>query len=210
MFQDLTTGFPEKLGREALAAHLPPELIADLYPVGSWRDHPPGQPIPDLTAPQPEIKDIPLDESQSKLRPSSGRCHRQTCCALHRLSLSFNAHATPASPAPTAGPSPARAPPPASRCSRTTMHLALSVPGTLVRGRPRSCRLPPRWPFHVAGVTFPGAPFVIVGHNDHVAWGFTNLGADVQDLYIEHTRGTPSGAEYQTSRRRLAPGPLPG
>ena len=32
---------PVKLGREALAQHLPPELIADLYPVGSWRDHPP-------------------------------------------------------------------------------------------------------------------------------------------------------------------------
>src|ERR1017187_9714113 len=68
MFQDLTTGFPEKLGRESLAAHLSPDLIADLYPVGSWRDHPPGQPIPDITAPQPEFQDIPLDESQSKLR----------------------------------------------------------------------------------------------------------------------------------------------
>lgn len=56
MFQDLTTGFPDKLGHEALAAHLPAELIADLYPVGSWRDHPPGAPIPDPTAPQPEIK----------------------------------------------------------------------------------------------------------------------------------------------------------
>jgi penicillin amidase len=53
--------------------------------------------------------------------------------------------------------------------------------------------------FHAAGVTLPGAPFVIAGHNQHVAWGFTNLGADVQDLYIEHTRGTTSGAEYQTA-----------
>ena len=68
MFQDLTTGFPEKLGREALTAHLSPELMADLYPVGSWRDHPPGQPTPDLTAPQPEFEDIPLDESQTRLR----------------------------------------------------------------------------------------------------------------------------------------------
>ena len=41
MDQDLTTSFPEKLGREALAAHLTPALMADLYPVGSWRDHPP-------------------------------------------------------------------------------------------------------------------------------------------------------------------------
>ncbi|HMG73414.1 MAG TPA: penicillin acylase family protein [Pyrinomonadaceae bacterium] len=38
---------------------------------------------------------------------------------------------------------------------------------------------------HVAGATFPGAPGIIVGHNDRIAWGVTNLGPDVQDLYIE-------------------------
>lgn len=38
---------------------------------------------------------------------------------------------------------------------------------------------------HVAGVTFPGAPGIIVGHNDRVAWGVTNLGPDVQDVFIE-------------------------
>ena len=38
---------------------------------------------------------------------------------------------------------------------------------------------------HVAGVTFPGAPGIVIGHNDHIAWGVTNLGPDVQDLYIE-------------------------
>jgi penicillin amidase len=37
----------------------------------------------------------------------------------------------------------------------------------------------------VVGVTIPGAPFVIIGHNARVAWGVTNTGADVQDLYIE-------------------------
>src|SRR5216683_360426 len=38
---------------------------------------------------------------------------------------------------------------------------------------------------HVAGVTFPGAPGIVIGHNDRIAWGATNLGPDVQDLYIE-------------------------
>lgn len=37
----------------------------------------------------------------------------------------------------------------------------------------------------VAGVTAPGLPGVVIGHNEHVAWGFTNVGPDVQDLYIE-------------------------
>jgi len=38
---------------------------------------------------------------------------------------------------------------------------------------------------HVAGATFPGAPGIIVGHNDRIAWGVTNLAPDVQDVYIE-------------------------
>jgi len=43
--------------------------------------------------------------------------------------------------------------------------------------------------FHSAGVTLPGFPFVIAGHNEHVAWGFTALYADVQDLYDETLDG---------------------
>ena len=43
--------------------------------------------------------------------------------------------------------------------------------------------------YHAAGVTLPGMPFVIAGHNEHVAWGFTALYADVQDLYIEKLDG---------------------
>ncbi|MFN8413023.1 MAG: penicillin acylase family protein [Anaerolineales bacterium] len=40
-------------------------------------------------------------------------------------------------------------------------------------------------PFEVAGFSFAGVPGVIIGHNDKVAWGFTNVGPDVMDLYIE-------------------------
>jgi len=40
-------------------------------------------------------------------------------------------------------------------------------------------------PYEVSGVSFAGAPGVIIGHNDRIAWGLTNLGPDVQDLYIE-------------------------
>ena len=37
----------------------------------------------------------------------------------------------------------------------------------------------------VAGVTAPGLPGVVIGHNERIAWGFTNVGPDVQDLYVE-------------------------
>jgi penicillin G amidase len=38
---------------------------------------------------------------------------------------------------------------------------------------------------NVTGVTMPGMPGVLIGHNDRIAWGITNLGFDVQDLYQE-------------------------
>jgi penicillin amidase len=37
----------------------------------------------------------------------------------------------------------------------------------------------------VSGVTAPGGPGVIIGHNERIAWGMTNVGPDVQDLYEE-------------------------
>ena len=37
----------------------------------------------------------------------------------------------------------------------------------------------------VTGVSFPGAPGIIIGHNQHIAWGITNAVSDVADLYIE-------------------------
>jgi penicillin amidase len=231
MFQDLTTGFPAKLGREALAARLPPELIADLYPVGSWRDHTPGDPIPDLTTPQPEFEDIPLDESQSSNRvPASNPGGTTTEPGAQFMAPSamsghwHEAQTAPANAQPTTPPQAllslqralALFHPPCRDCvagsndwavagSRTAsgkpllsndMHLTLNVPGLWYEADLSADSAPP---FHVAGVTLPGTPLVVVGHNDHIAWGFTNLGADVQDIYIEHTRGTPTGAEYQSA-----------
>ena len=38
----------------------------------------------------------------------------------------------------------------------------------------------------VVGMTLPGVPAIIIGHNQNIAWGVTNLGYDVQDLYREH------------------------
>ena len=49
--------------------------------------------------------------------------------------------------------------------------------------------------FDVAGVTLPGLPYVIVGHNQRIAWGFTNIGPTVEDVYIENF--DPSG-QYLT------------
>ena len=60
----------------------------------------------------------------------------------------------------------------------------------------------------VAGVGTAGLPGVIIGHNESIAWGFTNVGADVQDLYIEKFNPdnpkqyqTPSGWQDAVIRR---------
>lgn len=57
-----------------------------------------------------------------------------------------------------------------------------------------------------AGVTFPGVPGVILGHNASIAWGATNVGPDVQDLYTEtfNDKGeykTPTGWAMPTIRK---------
>lgn len=189
MVQELSTGFPIKLAREQLAAKLPPELLADLYPVGSWRDHPPGRPVMDLTAPQIDVPDAPLDESQTKLhRPGT----TQDILALEKnLTLSGACDGCKAgsnewavSGAHTATGKPLLS---------NDMHLVHTLPGIWYMAELESPT--PTGTLHVTGVTLPGVPFVVAGHNDTIAWGFTNLGGDVQDIYIEHTRNLQ---EYQT------------
>jgi len=52
--------------------------------------------------------------------------------------------------------------------------------------------------FHVTGASIPGIPGVVIGHNEHVAWGVTNGMNDVQDLYIEKFDPTdPAGLRYE-------------
>ncbi len=59
-------------------------------------------------------------------------------------------------------------------------HLSPSQPGIWYQmGLHCECGL------DVAGFTFSGVPGVIIGHNARIAWGFTNLGPDVIDMYVE-------------------------
>jgi penicillin G amidase len=288
MFQDLTTSFPSELSREALTARLPQNLVADLYPVVTWRDHPPTQPTVDLTTPQKDIPNIPLDESQTKLTipnkkhhaPKSGARSRKPdppsanpddstfeIPTSRRASYSPGASSSvPTSPGSPTNPGapyldsemwasrasatalpPSRRPSPRKNPTTTAspqdllalqqtlhnpvcegcfagsndwvvsgahtatgkpllsndMHLAHSVPGIWYQADLQAPT--PAGNLHVTGVSLPGVPFIIVGHNDHVAWGFTNLGATVQDIYIEHTRGTGPTAQYESQNGTWQP-----
>ncbi|MEK8143690.1 penicillin acylase family protein [Streptomyces sp. M10(2022)] len=73
-------------------------------------------------------------------------------------------------------------------------HLAPQLPslwyqmGLHCRALSEACQ------YDTAGYTFSGMPGVIIGHNRDVAWGFTNLGADVTDLFLEKVSG--EGYQY--------------
>jgi penicillin G amidase len=79
-------------------------------------------------------------------------------------------------------------------------HLGLSTPSVWYMVRLSAPGL------EVFGATLPGVPYVVLGRNAHVAWGFTNTYADTQDLYIEQVDSdhpdryrTPAGDEpFQT------------
>ena len=169
----------DKLEHEKVLARLGPTLAADLYPTGSWRDHPPMAAIPDLTAPQPEIPGVPLDESQSsvqdllKLRDLLGH-HLCGGCAIGSNEWAVSgAHTASGKP-----------------LMSNDMHITHTIPNVWYEVDLKAPN------FHVAGVSNPGAPFVTSGHNDHISWGFTSLYGDTQDLFIEQVN---DHGEYQTA-----------
>ena len=218
MVQMLDTHFETKLSREAIAAKLHNDkLEADLYPVGSWRDHPPTGILLDLSQPHAEPPaskttddDDDDDRSQTRNTPpiqprapslrrlSEGKAVARVGGQPPSMASDLSRHEDPAALRALLGGLPS--------CDSCTpgsnnwviagshtasgkpllsndMHLGLSVPNIWYIA---DLAAPG---YHAAGVTLPGMPFVIAGHNDHVAWGFTALYADVQDLYIEKLDG---------------------
>src|SRR6201994_3809230 len=180
MVARLDTLYPWKLEREKVQAKLPPNLVAELYPTSTWRDHPPTQSVPDLTAPQQNVPPVPQDESPSSLED------------LLRLKKVLKLGSDPCdsckpgsnewavSGARTASGQPMLS---------NDMHLEHSIPDIWHEEDLQSGT------FHVAGVTTPGIPFIVEGHNEHISWGFTTLNGDVQDVYVEKINGQ---GEYWT------------
>jgi penicillin amidase len=82
------------------------------------------------------------------------------------------------------------------------MHLAHHIPNVWYEAHLTSGT------YDVAGVTLPGLPYVVAGHNQRIAWGFTNIGPAVTDLFVEtiNERGeyqTPEGWRPVEQRREV-------
>ncbi|MGB0102057.1 MAG: penicillin acylase family protein [Nocardioides sp.] len=68
-------------------------------------------------------------------------------------------------------------------------HLGVGLPGVWMQMGLHCRVVSEACSLDVAGFTFSGVPGVIIGHNADIAWGFTNLGPDVSDLYLERVTG---------------------
>ena len=64
-------------------------------------------------------------------------------------------------------------------------HLGASLPSVWHQVHLRCATITDDCPYDVAGFSFSGLPGVVIGHNQHIAWGFTNLTTDVADFYVE-------------------------
>jgi len=174
--------FGDALEREKILAKLGPELTSDLYVNRSWHDRPPTVMREDLNEQQNQ-GDSDDEDDEDDGPDNSVTQHRSTTEEIwaQRTPEAVNgsndwvvsgAHTVTGKP-----------------LLSNDMHLGHQMPNLWYEAHLKSGNL------DVAGVTLPGMPYVIVGHNQRIAWGFTNVGPTVTDAFIEDFN--PQGA-YQT------------
>ncbi len=188
------------LEREKVAAQLGPQLTADLYPVSSWRDHPPNQVEEPLEAPQPTSTRL-----RSNAVPRADLLFPPGASDFEALEggLSPGSNNWVLSGAHTASGKPLLS---------NDMHHEHHIPNVWYEAHLVCAACPVNSAsgtgFDVAGVTLPGLPYVISGHNRRIAWGFTNLGPAVLDFFEEsfNAQGeylTPEGWRAPQRRREV-------
>jgi len=171
MFKMLTTTWEWELARAKVTARVGPELAADLFTVDSPLDHfVEGGTPPERTRrnDRPATVDMGIWESALRLLQSFDETNEAQPGSNNWVV--DGGHSYSGKP-----------------LLANDMHLQLEVPSIwyivhLTAPGP-STPLGTRW--NVKGFAIPGIPLIIAGHNDRIAWGFTNNGADVQDLFVE-------------------------
>jgi penicillin amidase len=190
--------YKHALTREKILAKIGAELTADLYVNSSSFDRPPTAVRPDSKGNrEPENQDPDDEESPDSNAPAV----RHIAQIFHPSLAMSGAVEHPVigsnnwvvSGAHTVSGEPLLS---------NDMHLGHQLPNLWYEAHLHSGS------FDVAGVTLPGLPYVIVGHNQRIAWGFTNIGPTVEDVYIETMNGdgeilTPDGWQQPEHRREV-------
>jgi len=179
--------FYDALSREKILAKLGPELTADLYVNRSWHDRPPTVMREDLQEPDSNAGDSDDDDDDDS--PDNSVTQRKVLpMAPEALSEALPGEGLPVNGSNdwvVSGAHTVTGKPLLSN----DMHLGHVMPNLWYEAHLHSGAL------DVAGVSLPGVPYVIVGHNQRIAWGFTNVGPTVTDVYIENFNAR---GEYQT------------
>ena len=214
MVEDLSTSPRHALTREKILAKLGPELTADLYVNSSWRDRPPTASRPTFEKKDTNEDDDDDDDSgpDSSVAALSDDSAARDANVLQAGLFSFlgpqrgffddppevlGSNDWVVSGAHTVSGKPLLS---------NDMHLGHQMPNLWYAAHlrcPGACGS-----FDAAGVTLPGYPYVIVGHNQRIAWGFTNIGPTVEDAYVEtfNLAGqylTPNGWKQPGHRREV-------
>ncbi len=188
MAWDLKENYSDEAARAELAGTIPEQRIDDLYPLYASVKNAPILSDADLAADQPSAGTPTAGARVQKRYPVAERIALAAATkALHAVpalvgqgdGIGSNSWVVSGSKTTTGKPLLANDP-----------HLAPSIPGIWYEMGLHCRQQSPACPFDVAGFTFSGLPGVVIGHNDKVAWGFTNLPADVTDLYLERVVGT--------------------
>jgi len=182
--------FFNALEHEKVLAKLGPELTADLYVNRSWHDRPPTVMREDLTEPDNGNGSDDEDDDDS---PDNSVTQRKAAPSQALPIQALPIQALPIDELPVNG---------SNDWVVSGAHTVTGKP-LLSNDMHLGHQMPNLWyeahlhvgSFDVAGVTLPGMPYVIVGHNQRIAWGFTNVGPTVTDVYVENFN--PEGA-YQT------------
>jgi penicillin G amidase len=185
MSKSLNNTWRDDLMREKIRARVSPELYADLFPDHSELDQP--------VAEQPPSKFPSGLPAKTRLLPS--RPERDQDYPLAETADREPAQLGPAGPILAS----LLAAPPNEAAGLGSNNWVVSGAHTK-SGKPLLANdphlghsLPSVWyiihleapGLDVTGVSLPGLPLVIIGHNQRIAWGMTNTGPDVQDLYAE-------------------------
>ena len=188
--------------RDWVTAHVGPKLASELYVNTSWRDHPPTAAPPDFNDNPPPSPEVPETLANPPLLRGVSR-HRAWLTPILPgwLQDQLNGRSDLMVPGSNdwvvSGAHTATGKPLLSN----DMHLSHGVPGIWYESQLTAPG------FDVAGVTLPGIPFIIVGHNQRIAWGSTNVGPATFDLYVENFKGdqyqTPVGWQPVQHRREF-------
>ena len=219
MVQDLNHySYARALEREKILAKLGPELTSDLYVNSSWRDRPPTEMRRMDEGPATDSNDKDDDDDDEEVDPDGGNS-RVTSNAPPSVPQGLKPRFVPSSdgtaqavPFPSTYQTEADLFRPGSNDWVVSGQHTVSGKPLLSNDMHLDHQMPNLWfeahlrtkdgNFDVAGVTLPGIPFVIVGHNQRIGWGFTNVGPTVEDNFIEEFNAQ---GQYKTPAGWVAP-----